>query len=125
MNNPHVLIVDDNPDIRSLCSTLIRAANFEVEECENGLEALRAIELREPCLILLDMAMPVMSGRRFMAEFAKRGYTNSPIPVYLFSANGDERTEKELGFQGSLPKPFLPHELLTLVRQHCKEQVTA
>jgi CheY-like chemotaxis protein len=121
MKNPRILIVEDDTDIRELCQILLVKAGYTVETCVNGLEALVALKKHEePCLILLDMMMPIMNGREFMAAFTKKPHTVVPIPVYLVSATADKNDGKEMGCLGFLKKPFDCNALLTIVETHCK-----
>jgi CheY-like chemotaxis protein len=87
----------------------------------NGKEALQSLERhQEPCLIFLDMLMPVMGGREFMAEFSKRPLTIVPIPVYLVSATAQKKDGDEMGCLGFIKKPFNIEILLSIVKSHCK-----
>ncbi|MBC7754086.1 MAG: response regulator [Moraxellaceae bacterium] len=123
MKNPRILIIEDDEDIRELCQILLIKAGFTVETCVNGLEALIALQKHdEPCLILLDMMMPIMNGREFMAAFTKKPHTIVPIPVYLVSATGDKNDGKEMGCLGFLKKPFDCDALLAIVDTHCKSR---
>lgn len=123
MKNPRVLIVEDDDDIRELGKILLVKAGFTVETCVNGLEALVALQKHEePCLILLDMMMPVMNGREFMTAFTKKPHTIVPIPVYLVSATADKNDGKEMGCLGFIKKPFDCDALLAIVETHCKSR---
>jgi CheY-like chemotaxis protein len=112
---------EDNEDIRNLCSLLLESEGFSVETCLNGQEALLSLDRDQtPCLILLDMLMPVMNGREFMTEFAKRPLTIVPIPVYLVSATAQKGDGHEMGCLGFIKKPFNIETLLSIVNNHCK-----
>lgn len=116
-----VLIIEDDEDLSSLCRTLLEQEGFTVEVCVNGREALNFLDIyTETCLILLDMMMPIMNGREFMTEFAKRPYTIVPMPIYLVSATAGLEEGKEMGCLGFLKKPFNADALLAIVRNHCK-----
>lgn len=89
MRNPRVLIVEDDDDIRELCQILLAKAGYSVESCANGREALVALLKHEdPCLILLDMMMPILNGREFMEAFTKKPHTiycsNSSLTCFCF-----------------------------------------
>jgi CheY-like chemotaxis protein len=121
MKLQYILIVEDDEFIREASRALLELEGFSVEACANGREALIALEQQHaPCLILLDMMMPIMNGREFMIEFAKRPHTIAPIPVYLVSANASEKAGEEIGCLGFLKKPFEAEALLAIVRAHCK-----
>jgi CheY-like chemotaxis protein len=115
-----ILLVEDDNDMRELTVALLRGDGFSVESAKNGKEALEWLDrFEEPCLVLLDMFMPVMNGREFMLELLKRKSTVAPIPVYLVSANAEYDESKEMGCLGFLRKPFEPGALLAIVRAHC------
>jgi CheY-like chemotaxis protein len=82
-----VLVVDDHDDSRAAVCSLLRDAGFAVMEAATGKEALDLLVSegqQEPCLIVLDLAMPVMSGREFLA-IAKSYYRPSLIPVVVIA----------------------------------------
>ena len=121
MNQSPILIIEDDENIRLVCRELLESEGFEVDTCSNGKEALAFLERhQEPCLILLDMLMPIMNGREFMAGFTKRPHTIVPIPVYLVSATSNKNEGKEMGCMGFLKKPFNIDALLAIVRSHCE-----
>jgi CheY-like chemotaxis protein len=122
MAHPRILIIEDDADIRELCRHLLEQDHFSVEACANGKEALAYLDIhQEPCLILLDMMMPVMNGKEFMTAFAKRPHTILPIPIYLVSASATAEEGKEMGCLGFIKKPFNCNALLTIVHSHCEE----
>jgi CheY-like chemotaxis protein len=59
---PCVLIVEDDPDIREFMELLLADAGYDTMTAENGSLALERMRARRPCLVLLDLAMPVMDG---------------------------------------------------------------
>ncbi len=120
MKHPKILIVEDDDDIRATCREILEGEGFAVETCVNGKDAVAFLDgYQEPCLILLDMMMPIMNGREFMTAFSKRPHTIVPIPVYLVSAAAESRDGEEMGCFGFLKKPFNIDALLSIVRTHC------
>lgn len=116
-----ILIIEDDADILFACRDLLEGEGFAVDSCANGREALAFLDSHpEPCLILLDMLMPIMNGREFMAIFAGRPHTIVPIPVYLVSANASAKIGVEIGCRGFLRKPFDVEGLLKIAQDHCK-----
>lgn len=121
MNSPKILIVEDDESIRELYCQVLEGEGYEVETCVNGKEALLFLKHQEePCLILLDMQMPIMDGREFMDAFKKRPHSIVPIPVYLVSATASSAEGKEMGCRGFMKKPFPIEALLTIARAHCE-----
>jgi CheY-like chemotaxis protein len=60
-----VLIVDDDPDVRRMIQLLLKTSGYETMSAANGAEALQRIHECRPCVVLLDMMMPVMDGFEF------------------------------------------------------------
>jgi signal transduction histidine kinase/DNA-binding NarL/FixJ family response regulator len=108
-----ILAVDDMPDNRALLLALLEPIGFEVQEAENGVEALEAFEKWSPQAVLMDMRMPVMDGyeatRRIKATEAGRAI---PIIAVTSSAFEDSRAQViAAGVDGLLIKPFRPEQL--------------
>jgi CheY-like chemotaxis protein len=83
-----ILIVDDQASIRSVLRAALSEAGAQVLEAEGGEEALQAVKAQPPELILLDLAMPGMSGWQMLEELRASPETTS-IPVILQTSSGD------------------------------------
>jgi CheY-like chemotaxis protein len=114
----HVLIVEDDADVRDMLQTLLRSHGYDTEVSVNGREALIAAEQQLPCLILLDLMMPVMSGWEFR-ERQLAEVTLASVPVVCLSAVYDHRMVTERLRVPCLSKPVDFDELLTCVSRHC------
>lgn len=92
-----ILIVEDNPDIRDTFRTLFELEGFDVHLAANGEDALHRLDDDhvEPCLILLDLSMPVMDGWQFLDVLRSRGDARD-LPVTVLSANVDADVSREL-----------------------------
>jgi CheY-like chemotaxis protein len=119
---PHrILVVDDDPDIRETIVEILEDSGHRAIAAANGNEALA--RLREegdpPCLILLDLMMPIMDGRAFrQAQLADP--TLAPIPVIVLSAFRDTaETARQLAAAGHLTKPVTLDALMNLVDTFC------
>jgi CheY-like chemotaxis protein len=113
MGEIRVLVVDDEPDIRATVAEMLEIEGYSVEEASNGADALRAIELHAPDLILLDMRMPVLDGWGFAAELHRR---EVDIPIVVMTAARDAaRWADEIAASGSLSKPFGFDDLIRTV----------
>ena len=113
----HVLVVDDEPDISALVAYHLARERFRVRTAADGLEALRAVELERPDLIILDQMLPGLPGLDVLAELRRRPETHD-IPVILLTARREERDRVEglrLGADDYVPKPFSPQELVLRV----------
>jgi signal transduction histidine kinase/CheY-like chemotaxis protein len=80
-----VLVVDDDPTIRSLTRSMLEKEGWTVSEAGNGIEALASMERERPCLILLDLVMPEMNGFAFAAEVRRRPEWRS-IPIVVLTS---------------------------------------
>jgi two-component system response regulator MprA len=82
------MLVEDDADIRAMISMLLELEGYRVVASSNGNDALRMLRDGErPCLILLDLMMPVMNGWQFRAEQA-RDPAIARIPVVIISGDG-------------------------------------
>ena len=113
-----VLVVDDDSAIRDSLSELLQDEGFQVATAENGQQALQFLRANNaPCLVLLDLMMPVMDGFEFIDQ--QRGDpTLAAIPVVVITAAGDHRSR---GVQARqvLPKPIRAETLINTVRFYC------
>lgn len=87
---PHyILVVDDDPDICEVMTELFAAEGYSVECARDGKQALALLKGRPaPCVILLDLMMPVMNGWEFRAEQLKDERI-SGVPTVLFTGIAD------------------------------------
>jgi two-component system, chemotaxis family, chemotaxis protein CheY len=121
-----VLVIDDDPEIRTACAALLTAEGFAVDEAQDGAEALARLDLgAAPSLIVLDYQMPAMDGLRFRAEQVKRARL-AAIPVVVCSAT-DQPLEirRTLAVQEWLRKPVDPETLVRSVRRYTGPVVSA
>ncbi|MCL4508285.1 MAG: response regulator [Chloroflexi bacterium] len=112
-----VLVVDDQPSIRAMLEAILSDEGYRVDVAEHGVAALRIALTSPPCLILLDLRMPVMDGESFIAEYRHTGGHRAPILI-LTAERGNEHMVDELGVVGVLQKPFDLAELLDMVDCH-------
>jgi signal transduction histidine kinase/DNA-binding response OmpR family regulator len=107
-----LLVVDDNADMRDYLQRLLQA-QWQVEVCTNGIEALAAIEREAPDLILSDVMMPQLDGFGLLAALRAHPATRD-IPLMLLSARAGEEARLEglqAGADDYLVKPFSAREL--------------
>src|ERR1700730_398603 len=90
-----VLVVDDEEQNRTLLRDPLEARGYEVEEAENGMQALQKIAVRPPDVILLDLMMPKMDGFEVCRRLRKDAKT-SHIPILMITALS-ERKERLMG----------------------------
>lgn len=113
-----ILIVDDNPDVRELISLILCREGYQVHEAENGRDALDQLERMDspPCLLLLDLMMPVMSGPELLRILSERDRL-ATLPVVVLSAGGQPSQAPE--GKTFLRKPTDPQVLVNVVRAIC------
>lgn len=119
---PHtVLVVEDDDELRGALLELLCLEGFEAAEAHDGREALDYLRSREPpCLVVLDMTMPRMSGLEFLAE-RQRDSRLASIPVVVVSGANDARGEAEaLGANAWFSKPLAFETFFDAVRQTCR-----
>jgi CheY-like chemotaxis protein len=121
----NVLIVEDDPDVREMLSTLLATEGFHAVAAEDGLEGLhllRTVRRRAPeipCLILLDLKMPRFGGKEFRrAQLGDPTVASVPVAVISGAIDLEERA-KALGAVATLPKPIDCDVLLYVVRRYC------
>jgi CheY-like chemotaxis protein len=110
---PCVLVVDDDDALREAIVDAISDAGYVVEQAENGRIALDKMRASSPCLVLLDLMMPVMDGYGVLDELAKDPRTAS-VPVVVLSAKAIPDEAERVTAAGAcrfIEKPFDPDEL--------------
>jgi CheY-like chemotaxis protein len=112
--HPRLLIVDDDPGIRGLLTSLFQGEGFRVVTATNGREALDKARAETPDAIVLDLRMPEMSGEEFLAAW-RRSTPRRAVPVLAMSAYDRTATAEQLGVEAFLPKPFSMDALLSTV----------
>ncbi len=118
MSSPHILVVDDEPDIRDLVKEILEDEGYEVSTAENAAAAREARRARRPDLILLDIWMPDMDGISLLKEWTE----GEPLacPVVMMSGHGTVETAVEatrLGAYDFLEKPLSMAKLLLTVER--------
>lgn len=117
---PHVLVVEDHPDLRYVTAQLLESVGCNVTTAENGLQALQCLRSMErlPCLVFLDLFMPVMDGWTVLSELEKDAKL-AALPVIVMSAVADS-ARSSLRVTECLTKPVSYRQLATLVKHYCK-----
>lgn len=115
-----VMIVEDDEDIRNDLAEILKDEGHRVVTVPNGLEAMKYLQAATPpCIIILDLMMPIMDGWQLRLEMLKSTFL-AKIPLVVLSGAGDlQREAAALGAVGYINKPFKLDVLLNLVRQFC------
>ena len=111
----HILIVDDDPQIRSVLRIALKQASMEVSEAGDGAEGLAKARSGRFDLIVLDIGLPEMDG----LEVCRALRSNDETPVLFLTARDDE-IDRVLGFElggdDYVTKPFSPRELVARIK---------
>ena len=114
-----VLVVDDDDAIREALAMVLEDEGYSVETAGNGRDALQYLQSgRRPCLIVLDLKMPVMTGQEFRAE-QQRDARLATIPVAIISAHIVRGMKPDVDADAFLPKPIDYDDFLETVASYC------
>ena len=111
----HLLVVDDEANIRRVVREYAEFEEYEVTEAENGMEAVALCRENDYDLIIMDVMMPRLDGYSACKEIRK----HKNIPIIMLSARGEEYDKLfgfELGIDDYVVKPFSPKELMACIR---------
>lgn len=118
---PHILIVDDNAEIRSLLKDFLQRRGMRVSLAKDGDELDAELERTTIDLIVLDVMMPGRSGLELCQEVRSR----SRVPIIMLTAvtdTSDRIVGLEIGADDYMSKPFDPRELLARIRAVLRRQ---
>src|SRR5277367_534460 len=114
-DRPHLVIVDDDREIRTLLSQYLEKHDFRTTAVAEGKEMRRVMERSRVDLVVLDLMLPGEDGLAICRELR----TRSQVPIIMLTARGedvDRIVGLELGADDYVPKPFNPRELLGRIR---------
>jgi DNA-binding response OmpR family regulator len=109
-----VLVVDDEPKIAEVVGSYLERDGFVPLAAENGIRALELFEKEQPCLVILDLMLPDISGE----EVCRRLRARSRIPIIMLTAKVEDQDAVkglELGADDYVTKPFSPRQLMARV----------
>jgi CheY-like chemotaxis protein len=115
-----VLVVEDHEDTRHMVEMFLLLDGYDVVSASNGAEALEFVARVRPCLILLDVNMPIMDGPAFARRLrAHPDRTLADTPIVLLTAvpNASE-LQKEIGAVDALSKPISFDRVMELVAHY-------
>lgn len=111
-------MVDDDAEVRGMLAQVLELEGYEVVTAADGREALRQLEARRPCLVLLDLMMPGMNGWQFRDEQLKVPALAAVPVVVLSGASNIEPRHLAMPGVGVLRKPVALQTLLDAVGAH-------
>lgn len=119
MANIHILVVDDDADIREALSQALEAEGYRVSVAVNGRDAWEQLHSgSSPALVLLDLMMPIMNGAEFLAALRADSALRS-LPVILVSAHESTAAAHAHESQCYLAKPVDLDTLMNAVARYC------
>jgi DNA-binding response OmpR family regulator len=110
----NVLVVEDDPVLRSMYSALLRMEGFAVVGVEDGVDALRHLDINHPAAVVLDLGLPRLGGRDVQLEIRNRSDTSS-IPIVIVTGEDTADLDPK-DFACILHKPIDPQSLVVAVR---------
>jgi CheY-like chemotaxis protein len=117
-----VMIVEDDVDVRESIAEVLEDNEYQSLGAANGKEAIEQLRagLQKPCVILLDIMMPVMDGWQFRALQREDPELGS-IPVVVLTAHADLQQADEMAAAACLKKPVRLDTLLATVQRFCRK----
>lgn len=115
MNNPKILVVEDDSTVRNLITTTLKSNNYDYITAANGEAAITAATTQQPDIVFLDLGLPDLDG----VEVIKRIRSWSQMPIIVISArteDADKVAALDAGADDYLTKPFSVTELLARLR---------
>ncbi len=115
MNNPLILVIEDDAPVRNLMVTTLKTHDYRYLTAKNGVEAIRMASSHNPDVLFLDLGLPDMDG----IDVIRQVRTWSNVPIIVISArsdDGDKIEALDAGADDYLTKPFSVEELLARLR---------
>lgn len=120
-----VLIVEDDADSRIMLATILTMNGYRTISAANGSDALADAVRHQPCVILLDLHMPVMDGEAFRrAQLADPALKDIPVVLVTAHNNGTAKAQ-QMGVSCCISKPLQITEVLAQVAKYCTRSVVA
>ena len=115
MNKPTILVVEDDPSVKNLMTTTLRAHDYHFLVAQNGQTAMMEASSHNPDIVLLDLGLPDMDGIEVIRNL--RSWSNMPIIVISARSEDSDKIEAlDAGADDYLTKPFSVEELLARLR---------
>ena len=115
MNNPVVLVVEDDVPVRNLIITTLKTHDYKYLTAKNGAEAIMMASSHNPSVVFLDLGLPDMDGIDVIRQI--RSWSNMPIIVISARSDDNDKIQAlDMGADDYLTKPFSVEELLARLR---------
>ncbi len=111
-----ILVVEDDPMIRQLITLYLKNADYDVVEAEDGEEAKQVFTHEQPCLVMLDLMLPKVSGEEVCQWIKDQGRNEVSIIMLTAKARTDDKIAGlKMGADDYITKPFSPDEMVAHV----------
>ena len=118
MKKKTILIIEDDLSILDDLDLLLQLEGYNTEKARNGLEGIHKLNtMNSPCVILLDLMMPIMDGWQFL-EYCKNLGSSFQHPILVMTALSEKFLPSKV--QGQIKKPFDIADILNSIKQHCQ-----
>ena len=107
-----ILVVEDDPELRTLYRTTLRSAGYAVFAVDDGLDALEYVEQTVPAAVVLDLGLPRLHGLDVQRELAAQPHTQH-IPIVVVTGESGKLNERD--FSCVLRKPIQPDALVSAI----------
>ena len=115
-----VLLVEDDPNIRTAAEFALDDAGYSTITCDNGLDGYSTALNLKPDIILLDLMLPEMDGHTFLEEFRKTDITTPIIILTAYTSEQEKVFCLDAGADDFIDKPFSINELLARIRANLR-----
>lgn len=109
-----ILLAEDDEDVREMLAFTLSSRGFAVETVTDGRAVMAAMAIKRPCLVILDLVMPVMTGHQVLAQMKAEHLDD--IPVCVISALGGPTPVAAVAY---LCKPFDLTEVVSIAEKYC------
>ncbi len=120
MHDAKILVVDDSPTMRQyIVFAMQRLSNLEIDQAENGVDALKKLSVQKYDLLLTDVNMPMMDGLQLVG-LVRNDPTYENLPIIVITTEGSDMTRDramENGASEYLTKPLQTSRLIEVVRR--------
>jgi DNA-binding response OmpR family regulator len=114
--SPSVLVVDDDPNMRYVITSILEDEGFTLSSAADGQVAIEMAERESPQLVVLDMSLPILGGREVAVRL--RAIRGASLPILVITADGRAAEKaREIGAYAYLRKPFELTDLVATVRR--------
>ena len=115
MNAASILVVDDDASVRGLLAEVLTEAGHQVIVAADGAKALELVKQCHPTVAFVDLQMPLVDGRAFVAALREHGIE---LPIIVISGDDEgDAWSAEIDSAGYIPKPFRIDDIVTALDQ--------